>query len=113
KAPEEPVLSKDHSLDWSAEDIINWERPIEIKPELVRLAAELRGMSPARRVTLAASPSPNGWPARWHQWIDRTGGWVAFKSMAEEALSNFEDGIPVESTLAVIEHDRETHGFTT
>jgi hypothetical protein len=104
-----PKLSGDHSLDWTAEDIINpWPQRIELSPGLVRLAASLRGMSPERRQVLAESESGNGFHGWWAPHIERAGSWQAFRAMSLEALSNYhEHSIPVENTLAVYEQDRD------
>jgi hypothetical protein len=113
RRPAEPVLSKDHSLDWTAEDIINPRPRIFMPPELVRLAAVLGDFSRERRDVLAESVSPNGWPAWWARYYDRPGwDWESFKAECLEALDNLHDSqIPVETTLTLIERDREG-GFT-
>jgi hypothetical protein len=95
-----PKLSGDHSRDLMPDD---FTRPplVCIPPQLVQLGAMLEGMSPERRLVLAESVSPNGWPwwmAKWEEWI----GWRAFLEMCEQAFSAIDEGIPAANALYVI-----------
>jgi hypothetical protein len=111
--PPEPKLCADHTFDWTAEDIIHpWPRTF-MADELIRLAAMLGDFSRERREVLAESESPNGWPAWWATYYDRPGwDWQSFRTECLEALDNLHDRqIPVESTLIIIEREREG-GFT-
>lgn len=113
RKPAEPVLSSDHTYDWTAEDIINPRPRIFMPPELVRLAAMLGDFSRERRDVLAESESPNGWPAWWAMYYDRPGGWESFKAECLKALDDFhESGYPIESTLTIIERFDREDGFT-
>jgi hypothetical protein len=102
----EPVLSSDHTLDWTAEDIINpWPPRIFIAPELVHLAAMLTGMTPERRQVLADSESGNGWPAWWKTrfYGDDDDCWEDFKLACAEVFDNLDHGIAAENTLLAID----------
>lgn len=101
----EPVLSSDHSLDFTADDFSSPARVCFIAPELVHLAAMLTALSPERRQVLAESETPNGWPAWWRTrfYGDDDDHWEAFKLMCAEVFDNLDAGIPAENSLVAIE----------
>jgi hypothetical protein len=100
-----PQLSSDHSLDFTAEDIINpWWGRTPLAPELVHLAAMLTGMTPERRQVLADSESGNGWPGWWRvRFYGEDAHWPDFKLTCQEVFDNLDSGIPAENTLLAID----------
>lgn len=105
----EPVLSSDHSMDLTA-DMAEWPTVIVLSPQIVQLAAMLRGLTPESRQVLEEAVSENGWPAWWGGWVAAY-GWDAFKSMCLEALENYHrDEIPVENTLYACVEETATSG---
>jgi hypothetical protein len=98
----------DHTLDWTAEDIINPWPSGELPPDVVQLAAMLTGLTPERRLIFSEAVSGNGWPAWLGRWVERYGDWQTFQAMAEGALSDFhEHDISIEASVLSAEQDRK------
>jgi hypothetical protein len=89
----------DHTLDFTAEDIINpWPRVV-VPPEITQLGAWLSGFSPERRRVFEEAVSANGFPAWVHKRVEDFGGWEPFQRVCVEALHYLDLGVPAEASL--------------
>jgi hypothetical protein len=103
----EPVLTGDHSRDFTVED---FTRPpqIVVDPRIVHLAAHLDGFTPERWAVLAEAETPNGFPIAFARWYSRPGmDFEAFKALCLDARLNRHLGISYEHSLILSEWEMD------